>query len=79
MSTRARPPKTSRPAGGKQSKPKAKFWVLWEPPAQLLLLISVAILFASAGYIAVRYSSAQSADDGTQTTEVLLRDGTGEK
>jgi hypothetical protein len=76
MPTKARPPKAGRPAGGRQTKPKFKLWVLWEPPSQLLMVLIVAALFAGAGIIAIRYSSAQSIDDGSDsgTSPLLWQD-----
>lgn len=73
MPTKARSPKnTGRPAGGKQSKPKLKLWVLWEPPAQVLLFVVVAALFAGAGFTAMRFSDAQSNDDATAGSKTVL-------
>lgn len=49
---------TARPAGRKPPQAKAKLWVLWEPPIQILLVTAVIAVFASAGFVAIRFSDA---------------------
>jgi hypothetical protein len=75
MPTKATAPKTGRPAGGKQPIPKVKFWVLWEPPSQLIFFIVIMTAFAGVGYLAIHYSSAESIDRQTASGPLLWRDG----
>lgn len=64
MPTRSKKSKTAtRQAGGKLPKARAKFWVLWEPPAQILLVTVVVAVFASAGLVALRLSDAAVNDN----------------
>jgi Polysaccharide lyase len=69
-------PKQPKPrlAAGKQPQARAKFWVLWEPPAQLLILTVIGAVFASAGLVALRYSNAQSTQNNAEVASVLWQD-----
>jgi hypothetical protein len=63
----------SRPIKGKRLKAKAKFWVLWEPAARVLVVGIAMAIFASAGLTALRYgNAAQSVDDQQPISGSLL-------
>lgn len=75
MPTKPKSSKVGRPAGGKPPKAKVKLWVLWEPPAQILVISVIAAIFAGAGLMAVRFSNANAPDSSMTNGQVLWQDG----
>lgn len=73
MPNKPKSSKVVRPAGGKP-KAKVKLWVLWEPPAQVLVVTVVAAIFASAGLIALRFGNANAPNQQVGVNELLWQD-----
>lgn len=74
MPTKPKPSPTARPAGGKP-KAKVKLWVLWEPPAQVLVVAFIAAIFAGAGLMAIRFSNANAPNQQADGSGLLWQDG----
>lgn len=74
MPSKAKIQPASSSAKAKRLKAKAKFWVLWEPPARILVVTVAAGIFASAGLVALRASSAQPTTQQTASGLLLWQD-----